>query len=177
VSEEIEKQEEETVAALNIDGLVDDNAKFVSNVTKIGWSKNSHKKWNRVINKIATVVKDEIHQGKNHTTVTLKAGSEVIIDDIRGRINPQYRVTDANGKIWFVSATNLKFSEEDSGKKEEVSDPRDNYIYRGGVRVDGTDEENDVVPKRYEMPLTTEDEIKILKQKAKEAREESKNNG
>jgi hypothetical protein len=174
MSEEIEDNEDQSVAALNIDGLVDDNAKFVSNVTKIGWSKNSHKKWNRVINKIATVVKDEIHQGKNHTTVTLKAGSEVMIDDIRGRINPQYRVTDTNGKIWFVSATNLKFSEEDDIKKEDISDPRDNYIYRGGVRVDGTDEENDVVPKRYEMPATTEDEIKILKQKAKE---EKKSNG
>ena len=174
MSEEIEDKEESEVAALNIDGLVDENAKFVSNVTKIGWSKNSHKKWNRVINKIATVVKDEIHQGKNHTTVTLKAGSEVMIDDIRGRINPQYRVTDTNGKIWFVSATNLKFSEEDDVKKEDISDPRDNYIYRGGVRVDGTDEENDVVPKRYEMPATTEDEIKILKQKAKE---EKKSNG
>ena len=63
MSEEIEDKEESEVAALNIDGLVDENAKFVSNVTKIGWSKNSHKKWNRVINKIATVVKDEIHQG------------------------------------------------------------------------------------------------------------------
>ena len=173
MSEEIEDKEESEVAALNIDGLVDENAKFVSNVTKIGWSKNSHKKWNRVINKIATVVKDEIHQGKNHTTVTLKAGSEVMIDNIRGRINPQYRVTDTNGKIWFVSATNLKFSEEDDVKKEDISDPRDNYIYRGGVRVDGTDEENDVVPKRYEMPATTEDEIKILKQKAKEEKEKN----
>ena len=103
------RKEADELRELNIDGREVKDAKVVSNVTGIGWRKNSHQRWNKVINQIGTVVEDEIHQGKNHTTVTLKAGSQVIIDDIRGRINPQYRVRDKNGKIWFVSANNLEF--------------------------------------------------------------------
>ena len=110
------------------------------------------------------MVKDEVHQGKNHTTVTLKAGSEVIIDDIRGRINPQYRVRDIKGKIWFVSADNIDFSFDSASEKSD-NNIKANYIYRGGVRVDNTDEVEDVLPKRYEMPLTTEEEIELLKEK------------
>ena len=160
------EKEEQEVRALNIDGLVEENAKFVSNVTGIGWSKNSHKRWNKIINQIGTVVKDEIHQGKNHTTVTLKAGSQVIIDDIRGRINPQYRVRDIKGKIWFVSADNIEFSFDLASEKSD-DNIKANYIYRGGVRVDNTDEVEDVLPKRYEMPLTTDEEIELLKEKKK----------
>jgi len=149
--------------------IAEEDAKFVSNVTGIGWRKNSHKRWNKVINQIGTVIKDEVHQAKNHTTVTLKAGSEVIIDDIRGRINPQYRVRDINGKIWFVSATNIEFSFDTEKQEENKNNPKveDNYIYRGGVRVDGTDEVEDVLPKRYEMPRTTEEEINLLKEREK----------
>ena len=158
------KKEEQEVRALNIDGLVEENAKFVSNVTGIGWAKNSHKRWNKIINQIGTVVKDEVHQGKNHTTVTLKAGSQVIIDDIRGRINPQYRVRDIKGKIWFVSADNIDFAFDSESEKSDEN-IKTNYIYRGGVRVDNTDEVKDVLPKRYEMPLTTDEEIELLKEK------------
>jgi len=156
---DIDDIDEEVVRAQNIDGIVEENAEFVSNVTGIGWRKNSHKSWKKVINQIGTVVEDEIHQGKNHTTITLKAGSEVIIDDIRGRINPQYRVRDINGKIWFVSADNVEFSFDKESELEIEA------IYRGGVRVDGTDEEKDVIPKRYEMPLTTDEEIKQIKER------------
>ena len=158
------KEEEQEVRALNIDGLIDENAKFVSNVTGIGWHKNSHKSWNKIINQIGTVVKDETHQGKNHTTVTLKAGSKVIIDDIRGRINPQYRVRDIKGKIWFVSADNIEFSFDSESQKSD-DNIKANYIYRGGVRVDNTSEAKDVLPKRYEMPITTDEEIGLLKEK------------
>ena len=162
-------EKEQSIRELNIDGRAVEDAKFVSNVTGIGWRKNSHKRWNKVINQIGTVVKDEIHQAKNHTTVTLKAGSKVIIDDIRGRINPQYRVRDSNGKIWFVSANNIEFSFNEETKEENNSNSKveDTYVYRGGVRVDGTDEINDVLPKRYEMPKTTEEEIRRLKEKNK----------
>ena len=163
------EDEQQEIRALNIDGRTEENAKFVSNVTGIGWRKNSHKTWSKVINQIGVVIEDEIHQAKNHTTVTLEAGSQVIVDDIRGRINPQYRVRDINGKIWFVSADNLDFSFDDeiTSKNKTNSNIQDTYIYRGGVRVDGTDEENDVVPKRYEMPITTEEEIAQIKEKNK----------
>ena len=63
---------------------------FKSNVTGEEWFKHSSKRWNKTINQIGIVLEDEIHQGKNGTTATLKKGSEVIIDDIRGRIKPQY---------------------------------------------------------------------------------------
>jgi hypothetical protein len=163
------EDEQQEIRALNIDGRTEEDAKFVSNVTGIGWRKNSHKTWSKVINQIGVVIEDEIHQAKNHTTVTLEAGSQVIVDDIRGRINPQYRVRDINGKIWFVSADNLDFSFDDeiTSKNKTNSNIQDTYIYRGGVRVDGTDEENDVVPKRYEMPITTEEEIAQIKEKNK----------
>jgi len=162
-----ENEENKSVRELNIDGRAVKDEKFVSNVTGIGWRKNSSKRWNKVINQVGTIVEDEIHQGKNHTTVVLQAGSRVIIDDIRGRINPQYRVRDERGKIWFVSANNLEFSFDEAIQEEtkEDSKVKDNYIYRGGVRVDGTDEVDEVVPKRYAMPVTTEEEIQLLKEK------------
>ena len=167
MNSDIESDDE--VRALNIDGIAidKDDAKFVSKVTGIGWAKNSHQRWNRVINQIGTVIKDEVHQGKNHTTVTLKAGSHVIVDDIRGRINPQYRVKDSKGKIWFISADNVEFSIDVETQLKNKNDPdvQDNYIYRGGIRVDGTDEVEDVISPRYEMPLTTEQEMEILKEK------------
>jgi len=163
MSEKVDEKSRE----LNIDGLSVEDAKFVSNVTGIGWKKNSHKRWQKVINQIGTVIKDEVHQAKNHKTITLKAGSKVIIDDIRGRINPQYRVRDTGGKIWFVSATNIEFSFDGEREEENRNNPeiKRNYIYRGGIRVDGTDEENDVAPKRYELLETTEEEILKLKEK------------
>jgi len=154
----------------NIDGQIVEDAKFVSNVTNIGWKKESHKRWNNVINQVGTVINDEIHQGKNHTTMVLKAGSKVIVDDIRGRIHPQYRVRDSSGKIWFVAAKNLNFDfdEELSKENKENVNISSNYIYRGGVRIDSSDEAAEMLPKRYEMPPTTEEEIKLIKEKKKD---------
>ena len=156
--EDLEELDEHSVRELNIDGLVVDDAKFVSNVTGIGWTKNSHGRWYRVINQIGTVIKDEVHQGKNHTTVTLKAGSKVIIDDIRGRINPQYRVTDSNGKIWFISALNVEIMNSETEMllgEIDITEPQ----YRGGVRYDGSD----AAPRRYTLNKTTQDELDELK--------------
>jgi hypothetical protein len=169
MSSDKNKQTLKESRALNIDGLERDDAKFVSNVTGIGWSKNSAKRWSKVINQVGVVINDEIHQGKNHTSVTLPSGSRVIVDDIRGRINPQYRVRDTNGKIWFVSADNLDFEFDETiiAENRANTDMAGTYMYRGGVRVDGTDEENDVAPKRYAMPSTTEEEIRLLKEKKK----------
>lgn len=128
---------------------------FISNVTGEVWHKQLIKRWHKIINQVGTIIEDEVHEGKNGTSMVLKKGSKVIIDDIRGRILPQYRVRDANGKVWFVTATNVEFSfDEDKKEPNSNSEP----IYRGGVRVDG--EEGDVLPERYEKPVTTEEEIK-----------------
>jgi len=130
---------------------------FVSNVTGEAWQKNSAKNWKKVIDQIGVIIEDEVHKGKNNTTVILEAGSEVIIDDIRGRIKPQYRVEDKNGKIWFVTATNVQFLENNNNHRDG-SENVTNFAYRGGVRVDGT--EDDLGIERYDRPLTTEEEIK-----------------
>ena len=137
--------------------------KFVSNVTGEKWEKEHAQRWSRIINQIGIIIEDEVHEGKNNTTKTLKKGSKVIVDDIRGRIKPQYRVRDINGQIWFVAAGNVEFSLDNNENKNESN--QDNVpIYRGGVRVDGTEEESSVIPKRYEMPVTTDEELKILKE-------------
>ena len=52
-------------------------------------------------------------------------------------------------------------------RKNPMTNIKANYIYRGGVRVDNTDEVEDVLPKRYEMALTTDEEIELLKEKKK----------
>tara|TARA_R100000008_G_scaffold81592_1_gene64995 strand:- start:323 stop:739 length:417 start_codon:yes stop_codon:yes gene_type:complete len=128
---------------------------FVSNVTGEQWHKHNSKKWSKVINQVGVILEDEVHQGKNDTTVTLKKGSQVIIDDIRGRIKPQYRVTDINGKIWFVSALNVEVLEDD--RETNVS----GHQYRGGVRHDGSI----AAPRRYELAKTTEEEMEEIRRK------------
>ena len=92
---------------------------FVSNVTGEAWQKEFTKRWDKIIDQVGTIIEDEIHKGKNNTTVTLKKGSKVIIDDIRGRILPQYRVRDINGQIWFVAAGNVEFSLDNNENKNE----------------------------------------------------------
>ncbi len=150
---------------------------FVSNVTGEEWKKEYLKIWKKVINKVGVVVEDEVHHAKHNTSITLKAGTKVIVDDIRGRIKPQYRVRDENGKIWFVGAHNVDFSPQDeeqqnnSEQNSEVSP-----IYRGGVRIDGVEEDETMLPKRYQMPQkSTDDEIREVKEK--KIREREKNNG
>ena len=128
---------------------------FVSNVTGEQWHKHNSKRWNKVINQIGVILEDEIHQGKNDTTVTLKKGSQVIVDDIRGRIKPQYRVTDINGKIWFVSALNVNIVNEE--REVDIEE----HQYRGGVRHDGSL----AAPRRYTLTKTTEDEMNEIRRK------------
>ena len=128
---------------------------FVSNVTGEQWHKHNSKRWKKVINQIGVILEDEVHQGKNDTTVTLKKGSQVIIDDIRGRIKPQYRVTDINGKIWFVSALNVNIINEE--REVDI----DAHQYRGGVRHDGSL----AAPRRYTLTKTTEDEMNEIRRK------------
>jgi len=131
---------------------------FVSNVTGEEWFKHNSQSWKRCINQVGIIKEDETHSGKNGTTVVLKKGSEVLIDDIRGRIKPQYRVRDKDGKIWFVSALNVEIQRGEDSYDEQ-------FQYRGGVRHDGSS----ASPYRYTVEKTTEDELRELK--------EEKNNG
>jgi hypothetical protein len=130
---------------------------FVSNVTGEEWFKHNSKNWKNVINQIGIVLEDEEHMGKNDTKVILKKGSRVIIDDIRGRIKPQYRVKDINGKVWFVSALNIEVQKDD--READTSE----HTYRGGVRHDGTE----ASPYRYTVEKTTEDELQEIKLRRK----------
>jgi len=123
---------------------------FISNVTGEEWHKHYSDKWDKVIGQIGTVLEDEVHEGKNNTTVTLKKGSRVIIDDIRGRIKPQYRVHDKQGKVWFISSLNMEIEVDD-----EVEANIAEHQYRGGVRHDGSEAKDG----RYIIAKTTQDEI------------------
>ena len=141
---------------------------FTSNVTGEQWQKELLRTWKRVINQVGVIIEDEVHEGKHGTTLVLKSGTKVIVDDIRGRIKPQYRVRDESGKIWFVGAQNIDFSSQEDNIEENLSENSDpTPIYRGGVRVDGTAEEELALPKRYAMPKSTDEEIKELKERKK----------
>ena len=131
---------------------------FVSNVTGEEWYKHNSKRWSTIINQVGTIIEDELHQGKHGEKLTLKAGSKVIIDDIRGRIKPQYRVLDTSGKVWFVSALNVEVETDKS-----IDPNLDKYDYRGGVRHDGQE-----LHPRYTVSKTTEEEYAEVKQKEKE---------
>jgi len=116
---------------------------FVSEVTGEVWVKDSIIRWYNVINKQAVVNEDQNSKAKGGGTKTLPKGSVVFIDDIRGRINPQYRCKDSSGNIWFIRTRFIDMMEEDEklGKKEvdiaaeELHTDNDQFIYRGGVRV------------------------------------------
>ena len=69
---------------------------FVSDVTGEVWKKDSITQWYNVINKQAIVNEDQEAKAKGGGSKTLPKGSVVFIDDIRGRINPQYRCRDAS---------------------------------------------------------------------------------
>ena len=63
------------------------------------------------------VLIEDIHsKGKNGTTVMLPKGSRVLINDIRGRIKPQYRVTDASDKIWFIPIEKVEIEKSEESK-------------------------------------------------------------
>lgn len=146
---------------------------FESNVTGEKWFKHNSKRWSTVINQVGTIMEDEIHDGKHGEKITLTAGSRVIIDDIRGRIKPQYRVIDADGKVWFVSALNVEF---DNDELREAT--TDHYQYRGGVRVDkGSRHDGTPLDPRYTVDVTTEEEYAAARAAAREEKNKGANNG
>ena len=126
---------------------------FESNVTGEQWHKHGSSHWSKSIDQIGIILEDETHLGKKNESVTLKAGSMVIIDDIRGRIKPQYRVRDQNGKIWFISALNVEIQYDESTEANVKG-----HLYRGGVRSDGSE----AAPRRYTISKTTEEELDEL---------------
>jgi len=106
---------------------------FVSDVTGVVWEKHNIARWQSIINHTAKALEDIVSETKSGETVTLEKGSEVLIDDIRGRINPQYRCRDSSGKVWFIQIEKLEILKNDTPtREEEVSD----FGYRGGVRTD-----------------------------------------
>ena len=116
---------------------------FVSEVTGETWVKDSIIRWHNVINKQAVVNEDQNSKAKGGGTKTLPKGSVVFIDDIRGRINPQYRCKDSSGNIWFIRTRFIDMMEEDEklGREElntaaeKLHTDNNQFIYRGGVRV------------------------------------------
>jgi len=111
------------------------NQEFVSDVTGEVWHKINWKKWDKIIDHVGVMVESHNSPGKNGTTAVLNEGAEVFIDDIRGRINPQYRAADPTGKIWFIPISKVKVIEA-SGPGEGTKYDRG---YRGGVRIKEND--------------------------------------
>lgn len=134
---------------------------FVSNVTGEEWFKHNTQRWSTVINQVGIIMEDELHDGKNGEKITLKKGSRIIVDDIRGRIKPQYRVIDTNGKVWFVSALNVEFPHDEEREAEVKS-----HEYHGGVRVDkGSRHDGTALSPRYTVDKTTEEEYAEAKKR------------
>jgi hypothetical protein len=149
---------------------------FESNVTHEKWHKHSTKHWKGAINQFGIILEDEIHDDKKGKK-TLKKGTRVLIDDIRGRIKPQYMVTDPQGKIWFISALNIEI-EQSSERDAELN----KYQYRGGVRQDHR-HDGEKLNARYAVSKTTEEEyqerqeiLKDLKKQMTEDTEKGVNN-
>jgi len=75
---------------------------YVSKVTGEVWHKENIKNYKRWFEKVAVILEDCHSKQKNGENAVLIKGSKVLITDIRGRIKPQYRVTDASDRVWFV---------------------------------------------------------------------------
>jgi len=75
---------------------------YVSKVTGEVWHKENIKNYKRWFEKVAIILEDCHSKQKNGENAVLIKGSKVLITDIRGRIKPQYRVTDASDRVWFV---------------------------------------------------------------------------
>ena len=116
---------------------------FVSDVTGEVWVKDKITRWYNVINKQAIVNEDQEAKAKGGGSKKLPKGSVVFIDDIRGRINPQYRCRDAGGNIWFIRTRFIDMIEEDQRLSrqevdeaaEKIQSNTEQFEYRGGVRV------------------------------------------
>ena len=109
---------------------------FVSDVTGEVWRKDSIQKWSNVINHQARVKEEQESKQKDGSVVTLPKDSIVFIDDIRGRINPQYRCKDSSGKVWFIRTRFIEILANPGEEKISADDiTKKTHLYRGGVRV------------------------------------------
>jgi len=108
---------------------------FVSKVTGETWHKEFHGRWDKVIHHVAVLLEECTSVGKNGDITVLQKGSEVFVDDIRGRIHPQFRVKDENGRIWFIPVSKLKVLNSDTNTTPIDAET---HGYRGGVRTDHT---------------------------------------
>jgi hypothetical protein len=90
---------------------------YVSKVTGEVWHKENIKNYKRWFEKVAVILEDCHSKQKNGENAVLIKGSKVLITDIRGRIKPQYKVTDASDRIWFVPIEKVEIIEEKTGEK------------------------------------------------------------
>lgn len=90
---------------------------YVSKVTGEVWHKENIKNYKRWFEKVAIILEDCHSKQKNGENAVLIKGSKVLITDIRGRIKPQYRVTDASDRVWFVPIEKVEIIEEKTGEK------------------------------------------------------------
>tara|TARA_B100000287_G_C20626186_1_gene777921 strand:+ start:878 stop:1303 length:426 start_codon:yes stop_codon:yes gene_type:complete len=81
----------------------DRDTKFTSNITGAEWAKYSFAKWSKVIDQKGVVLESQKTPLKS-----LERGEEVKVIDMRGRIEPQYKIIDGNGDYWFLPVTKLK---------------------------------------------------------------------
>jgi hypothetical protein len=134
------------------------------------WNKESHLRWDKVIGRIGVLIKDEVHISKTGDD-TLKAGTKVVVNDLRGRVLPQYRVKDPNGRVWFVSTTNVEFIDDFEIEPDFVENKLDKSWSASDKKI-----------WRYDMPITTKEEIQKqrelkLAQKKRERAQREKING
>tara|TARA_Y100000034_G_C6785851_1_gene351525 strand:- start:487 stop:897 length:411 start_codon:yes stop_codon:yes gene_type:complete len=103
------------------------------------WKKELHGRWSKVIHHNAVLKEEFWSKGKNGEITVLTEGSQVTIDDIRGRINPQFRCKDAQDRIWFIPVGKLDVlgPDERFGEIDEKT-----HRYRGGVREKIGDNKN-----------------------------------
>lgn len=86
----------------------DKNTLFTSNITGAEWAKYSFSRWNKVIDQKAIVLESQVTPLKS-----LDAGEEVRIIDMRGRIEPQYKILDSSGAYWYLPVTKIKILEQE----------------------------------------------------------------
>ena len=104
---------------------------------------NLEKFFNSFGKKVVNQARGILNRKKGGGTKTLPKGSIVFIDDIRGRINPQYRCKDSSGSVWFIRTRFIDMMEEEQRlaredvdkKSEEIQSDKEQFNYRGGVRV------------------------------------------
>ena len=81
----------------------DRDTKFTSNVTGAEWAKYNFAKWTKVIDQRGIVL-----EGQKTPIKSLKKGEKVKIIDMRGRIEPQYKIIDSLGDYWYLPVTKIE---------------------------------------------------------------------